>query len=253
MPTRPTIARLAAVSQSRKEEMFALHDRYFANVARDAFMRDMNEKDWIILLKDERDSIVGFSTLQILRLPVDNREHVFLFSGDTIVDAEHRLNNALAGSFGHFMLRLMDIYPVTPLHWFLISKGYRTYRFLPVFFRRFHPVYDQETPVDRARLLDAVAAFKFGPLYDPASGIIRVAGVKDRLRPDFCGVPESRRNDPHVQFFLRSNPRWDLGDELSCITDIARSNLSAYAWRAIAQTVVAWDEERQEDRGTNVE
>ena len=46
---------------------------------------------------------------------------------------------SLAGSFGHFMLRMLKEHRGTPVYWFLISKGYRTYRFLPVFFNRFYP------------------------------------------------------------------------------------------------------------------
>ncbi len=241
MPLTSVIASLPKVSECQKESMFLLHSRYFCNTGRSAFFHDMNEKDWVIQLRNGQD-IVGFSTLQVLRLPVDGSERIFLFSGDTIVDQAYWQSSALAGSFGHFMLRLMAEYERERLYWFLISKGYRTYRFLPVYFKSFYPVYDRVTPPDYSRLIDGVATRKFGPAYDTRHGLVRSAGQKDHLKPELCDVPESRRKDPHVRFFLERNPAYGLGDELACIADIDRQNLSKYAWRVIENTTVGWNE-----------
>jgi hypothetical protein len=235
------IAKLPRITDCQKEAMFELHSHYFANVRRNVFLDDMNGKDWIILLREE-GHIVGFSTLQLLRLTVDGAERLFLFSGDTIVDRAHWQDSTLAGCFGHFMLRLMTEHPDLPRYWFLISKGYRTYRFLPVYFKRFYPACDRPTPPAYAALLDAVATRKFGPAYDTTAGIVRSGSQKDRLRPEMCGIPASRRNDPHVRFFLERNPSYGQGDELACIADIARENLNRYAWRVIEHTAVEWDE-----------
>ncbi len=241
MPLTSVIARATGIPGPQKDAMFALHARYFRNVARAAFLRDFGEKDWVIVLRDGPE-IVGFSTLQIVHLAVDGAPRVFLFSGDTIVDQAHWQHSTLAGAFGHVMLRLLGNEPGVPAHWFLIAKGYRTYRFLPVFFKTFFPVFDRATPPGHERLLRAVAAWKFGAAYDAGCGIVRHAGIGDRLRPDLCAVPAGRQDDPHVRFFLARNPGFGLGDELACIADIARSNLNRLAWRAIERTAVTWDE-----------
>lgn len=221
--------------------MFQLYSRYYCNVHRDTFYRDMNEKDWVIVLKD-LEEIVGFSTLQVIELHENDTRRIFLFSGDTIVDPTHWRDSKLAGCFGHFMLRLIAEHPDTPLHWFLISKGYRTYRFLPVYFNVFYPACDCDTPPHYARLLDAVAASKFNGTYDARAGLVRCSEKKDRLRPDMCLIPEGRRNDLHVRFFLEKNPAYFNGDELACIADISKENLNRYAWRVIENTAVIWDE-----------
>jgi len=240
MPLTSVIARLPRVPESQKESMFLLYNRYFSNVSLTSFLHDMNEKDWVIQLRNG-PNIVGFSTLQVLRLPVGGAERIFLFSGDTIVDQVHWQSSALAGSFGHFMLRLMADYECHPLYWFLISKGYRTYRFLPVYFKSFYPAYDRVTPPDYGALLHGVASRKFGHAYDAQHGLIRSTGQKEHLKPELCEIPESRRKDPHVRFFLEKNPAYCLGDELACIADIARENLNKYAWRVIENTAVEWN------------
>jgi hypothetical protein len=222
-----------------KESMFDLYGRYFCNTSQDSFLRDLAEKDWVILLRDG-DRIVGFSTQMVFWLRVNDREHAFLFSGDTIVDRAHWQDSGLAGSFGHVMLRLIRESGGTPLYWFLISKGYRTYRFLPVFFNRFYPAFDRTTPPEVARLIDAAANHKFGGAYDAATGLVRFGGRKDRLRPEMCEIPESRRRDPHVRFFLEKNPGYRLGDELACLAPIHHDNLNALACRVIRGTNPVW-------------
>jgi hypothetical protein len=242
MPLTSRIARLGRVTEDRKEEMFQLHQRYYSNVRRETFLRDMNEKDWVIILLDG-EAIMGFSTLQLIRLSVAGAEHLFLFSGDTVVDRAHWFQDStLSGSFGRFMLRLTAEHPQTPRHWFLISKGFRTYRFLPVFFNCFYPVYSTPTPPAATQLLDAVARHKFNGAYDAGSGLIRFCGAHDHLKAGLCEVPDSRQNDPHVRFFLERNPGYAMGDELACIADITEANLNRFAWRVIENTKVIWDE-----------
>lgn len=241
MPLEAVITKVDRVSDGQKDAMFQLHRRYFANVVQEVFLRDMSEKDWVILLLDGRE-VVGFSTQQLVRLAVAGSERLFLFSGDTIVDSKHWHDSRLAGSFGHLMQRLMRESRGTPLHWFLITKGYRTYRFLPVYFKHFHPTYERPTPAGHSLLIDAVAAHKFGDSYDAKAGLVRSHGDRDRLRPEMCVVPEGRLRDPHVRFFLERNPGFERGDELACIADIAMDNLNRYAMRVIADTKVKWDE-----------
>lgn len=236
-----TIARLSKITDTQRESMFVLHNRYFSNVRREKFYRDMDEKDWAIILRDGGE-IVGFSTLQIIRLRVGGAERIFLFSGDTIVDCAHWRDSTLAGSFAHFMLKLIHDFPETPRYWFLISKGYRTYRFLPVFFHEYHPNPTCAAPDDYDRLLNSIALHKFGTAFDAHTGLVKLNGSADRLRPEMCAVPPGRERDPHVNFFLERNPSYRDGDELACLAAISRENLNARAWRVLEHTRVTWDE-----------
>jgi hypothetical protein len=219
--------------------MLSLHRRYFDGVCPHRFRADLAEKDWVILLHAEGGTLAGFSTQRVIRLEVGGRVRRFLFSGDTIVDRAHWNSPALSGAFGHLMLRLMDEFGEDDLYWFLIAKGYRAYRFLPVFFHRFWPAFDQETPPEAAALLDAVARAKFNGAYHPESGTIRLA-AGDRLTEELADVPPSRRRDPHVSYFLARNPGYVLGHELACLAPIRRDNLNAYAWRVIRAAPPAW-------------
>lgn len=237
----PTIVSRRLVDAATRADMFALHARCFAGVRRERFDEDLEEKDWVILLRDATGRIVGFSTQKVLAGVPGAVGAKYLFSGDTIVAREHWNTPYLAGCFGHVMLRLIRENPRTPLFWFLISKGFRTYRFLPVFFNRFWPGPGTDTPPDVLVRLHAVAGWKFGARFDPVVGLVKdPAG--DRLSSDLAEIPESRRGDPFTRFFLEANPRYDRGDELACLAPISEDNLNALARRVIARTCPQWIE-----------
>jgi hypothetical protein len=241
MPLNSVIVKTAKLTEAQKESMFLLHCRYFSNVRLEIFLRDLHEKNWVIMLQ-EMEQLVGFSTQQVFRLDAAGAERIFLFSGDTIVEPQHWQDSKLAGSFGHLILRLMDEYPDSFIYWLLISKGFRTYRFLPVYFKRFYPVHYEKTPPEYADLIREVARYKFKDAYDAENGIVRSGALGDRLRPDMCGISEGRKADPHIRFFLARNPAFAEGDELVCLTELSRENLNNYAWRVIKHTKVAWHE-----------
>lgn len=221
--------------------MLGLYARYFSHVRRERFLEALSEKDWVIRLS-HAGQIVGFSTQCLMTLHCDGQDHRVLFSGDTIVDPAFWREHELAGAFGHLILRLMRDYGEDRLWWFLISKGFRTYRFLPVFFNRFWPSPTSAPGEKRPGLLAAAARARFGAAYDEERGLIVAAEDSDRLRPDMCGVPAARRRDPYVRFFLERNPDFARGDELACLAELRRDNLNHHAWRVIERTAPEWIE-----------
>jgi hypothetical protein len=94
-------------------------------MTRDGFDADLNEKQWVILLRDDASrAICGFSTQMILDFAVDGAPMHALFSGDTIVERSCWGQTLLAQAWGQLALDLIDRYPAGALLWFLISKGY---------------------------------------------------------------------------------------------------------------------------------
>ena len=226
-----------AITPARCDEMFRLMLRCFANVTWEAFTHDLSEKRWVILLLNpDTQELCGFSTQMLITLPVDGAATTALFSGDTIVAPEHWGDTALSHVFGNLALDLIDQHPPDRLFWFLISKGYKTYRFLPVFFREFYPRHDTIMPARMGRLLDAFGRHKFPQTYDPSRRIIRANEAKDHLRAGVADLTEARLRDPHVAFFAQANPRHAAGEELCCLAPLTRANFTAAAYRVILGT-----------------
>jgi hypothetical protein len=214
-------------------------DAHYENVSPETFQRDLVAKRWAILLRDKEGRLQGFSTLRTFELD----GATYLFSGDTIVDPEHWLDGGLVGAFGQVLLRMIEAHGEENLFWFLISKGFRTYRILPLHFQVYVPAANRNDETELCERRDAVASHLFGAAFDATSGCIRAYPGKDHLRPFLATIPEHRQHDPHVRFFLARNPGWALGDELACLTPISHSNLTAMAWRQIRRAEVTWEDE----------
>jgi hypothetical protein len=224
------VRRVADVTPGERGRMHAILARYFANAGRAQFERDLAEKEWTILLADAASGeLQGFSTLMRLRTVVAGRSVVAFFSGDTIVEraywGEAALSRLWAGHVFGLAGRIRRRDPAARVYWFLISSGYKTYRFLPTFFREFYPTCERPTPPDVKRTLDALARLKFGARYDAARGVVRLAHATP-LRPGVAEVEAARLRDPHVAFFAAANPGHREGDELACLTEVHPANLT---------------------------
>lgn len=183
-----------------------------------SFARDLCEKDWVLLLRAE-GQVVGFSSLQRRQ----QAGFVVYFSGDTLVLPGHRHSYDLPRLWGRFVFQRVA-QEQQPCLWFLICAGFRTYRFLPVFFKRFYPRFDEATPPDTRELLERLARERYGELYE--NGIIRLSS------PSLEELPE-RQLDAHARFFLERNPGWREGHELACLTWLERSNLTRAGERMV--------------------
>jgi hypothetical protein len=245
------------LSATQRDAMFMLMDRHYANVQRSIFDADLDDKQWVIEVRASIGGpLCGFSTQRLLDVEVDespsppaplplgarggNKRPVrALFSGDTIIDREHWGDQALVHIWGRLALSLIDADPEAELYWFLISQGYKTYRFLPVFFHEFYPRHDVPTPTWVAPVIGALARARYADEYDAAAGVIRATPRQYRLREGIADISAERLSDPHVRFFQERNPGHSQGDELCCVAPLTRANFTRAAYRVIGPEPVA--------------
>lgn len=217
--------RRESLTTAERAELFALLTRHFEGVDAEQFGRDLDEKDWVLRLR--RDArLVGFTTLQVGASEFGGVRLNILYSGDTITEPEVWSSPVLSRAWIALVRRIQGEKLAEPWYWLLLSSGFRTYRFLPVFFQQFWPRHDAAMPPELVRLRDHLARERFGPLFDAAAGVVRFPRPQ-RLREKLAQVPEGRKHDPHVAFFLEKNPGHAAGDELVCLCDLGDPNLTA--------------------------
>jgi len=238
MPLHGSVVPVDALSGSDRDRMFAILTDHFEGVSRPMFLRDLREKQWAIILRTSTtEKIVGFSTQTLLSTTVSGRPVQALFSGDTIVDRQHWGDTELGRVWGEFALQLADEQPDRPLYWFLISMGYKTYRFLPLFFYEFYPRHDVPTPRSEQEILDAVASARYPTDYAPQSGVITPTDCRVCLRRGIADIEPHRLRDPHIRFFVEKNPGHSEGEELACIAPLCRENLKPRAHAIIGRHI----------------
>lgn len=227
------------VSSTDARSMYEVFARHYDCVSLDQFLLDLSEKDCVLVLRNVEGAISGFSTQKVFRVSVDRKPVRAIFSGDTIVDRAYWGEQELGRCWCRYVSSIYRGEPDVPFYWFLISKGYRTYLYLPLFFEWFYPNYEAPTPRFEQQLLDTLGVAKFPGYYRPESGLIEFPKSQGQLKPELAEIPARRLNDPHVQFFLQRNPAYASGKELACIAEISPLNMKLFAGRILGQIQLA--------------
>lgn len=214
---------VAELSAPERAEMLALMRRCYEGVEADAFAADLAAKTRIVTVADATGRLRGFSTLAIFAFDGPDGPARAIFSGDTVIAPEAWGSPAFSYAWVREAARISRLAP-SPLYWLLIVKGHRTFRFLPTFTRRFAPHWRGDDP-ELVALRDRLARARFGPAFDPATGLLRRRAPRERLAPDLAEPSPREAARADVGFFLARNPGYRDGDELVCLCPLAPDNL----------------------------
>jgi hypothetical protein len=206
--------------------MRSLFAQHYQRVTADSFQADLAQKDWVVLLRDQAGTLQGFTSFALYRSCAAGYPVSVVYSGDTVVHPSCWGTAELPRMWIHSVLE-QSAGMGTPLWWLLISSGYKTYRFLSVFFREFQPNYSQPSPAATRALKDALAAERFGRAYDAEAGVVRLGARATPLRAGIADVTPRRLQDPHVAYFAARNPGHAAGDELVCLARVHPDNFTA--------------------------
>jgi hypothetical protein len=171
-------------------ELFQLYANYYAPTSLEVFARDLASKSYSIVVRDPQGQIRGFSTVGHSSMLSSAGEIEVLFSGDTVVDRSFWGEQTLPFTWIEEAGRIKSLRPEVPLYWLLITKGHRTFRYLPGFAYAYAP----GPGSDLLGLRDEIAHHFFGDRFDGRTGI---------LKPDL-GCPTALVNlstSPHIVGF----------------------------------------------------
>jgi hypothetical protein len=208
------------LTQLQIQTMFEIMQKYYANIQWDNFANDLNQKCEVIVLCDENGTIHGFTTLAVFTYD-DNTQ--LLFSGDTIIEKEYWGSNDLS----HIWIKCALSHAKKfegKTYWLLFTKGYKTYKFLHVFFNEFYPRVGAQTPSELQKIIDKYAT----------NDGVYVAG-RDFLKEVFAEIDETKLKDKNTAFFLEKNPGYKNGDELVCLCELSVENLNKLGRRTHGQ------------------
>lgn len=201
------------------------------------FFGDLASKDEVLLVR-AADELIGFTTLRTFDYTWAGRHVRIVYSGDTVVDRAHWGLQSLAFAW---ILRMGEIkreHPDIPLFWLLLVKGHRTFRYLPVFGKSFHPHWSIDRS-DLKPLADALAADMFGDHYNPKTGVVEFEQSRGHLKPHIALPTESELDREGVRFFLERNPGFQRGHELVCLCEVEEHNMKPLTLRLFRKGVRA--------------
>lgn len=218
------VAELEAKTRARMLDIFL---RHYDGTSPTIFQADLQEKDEALLLYAD-GALAGFSTVCYYPFIWQGRRVNIVFSGDTIVSREHWGQQKLAAAWLAHMGARMRREPDTPLFWFLIVKGHRTFRYLDIFALSWYP---RENDAAMKKLAAALARQRFGEYFDAGRGLLVFPYCRGRLAADIAEPSPAEYKKQAVRFFLERNPGYRRGDELVCLCSLRPDNLRPMARR----------------------
>lgn len=232
------------------EEMFKLMSDYYANVTHEQFKIDLFKKDSVFLMRDPvLPDVKGFSTIVSIKAQLaakdgkSSRTVRGCFSGDTVIHRDYWGQGALGVAFLKFLFVQKLKQPFSPLYWFLISKGYKTYLLMANNFPEHYPRYERPTPTRMQDLIDSFATQLYPEAYQPELGTIVCPPEqsKDRLKTEIAPICENLlAENPRVSFFVERNPGWKQGDELACIAEMTFMMPVQYQLKVLRKRLGKW-------------
>jgi len=228
-PYTTSFEAVSALDDRVRREMAALYFAMYDGATPSIFFDDLDAKDEVLLLHHGL-TLVGFSSFRFFEREWRGRRVGVVYSGDTVVAREHWGQQALAFDWISRMGAIKRARPELPLYWLLLVKGHRTFRYLPLFAKSFHPHWGIERS-DLKPLADALAIDMFPGDYNPDSGVVEFAESRGHLKPDIAAPTDAERARDDVGFFLKCNPGYRRGHELVCIAELEPHNMKPLTLR----------------------
>jgi hypothetical protein len=225
------VADVVDLPRADRWRMYAIYQAHYDATSWARFEADLDDKMCAVIVRNDAGAIQGFTTLSILETSLHGARIRAIYSGDTIIDREYWGSQQLAFTWIRLAGSIKALEPQTPLYWFLIVKGHRTYRYLSAFSETFYPHWAYETPPATRALMDHLGGMRFAEFYRPALGVIQFPESRGHLKAQLAAISPAETQRADVAFFLARNPGYAVGDELLCLTELCADNLRPHARR----------------------
>ncbi|CAO3437075.1 hypothetical protein [Azospirillum doebereinerae] len=237
-PLRTSIVPGADLSAERRSAMFALLSVWFEGYGEAYFNEELEDVDHCLLQEDaETGELVGFATVYRRETEIDGQAVGVLLTAHCILHRRYWGSNGLVRAMLSFMLEHVRADESGRVwYWMYSAVGYRSYRYMPVLFRRHGP--DPETPLgplDRA-VRDWVGRETFEQYYDPEGGFVDWNWQGYGMTEEARAISEAKLDSPAVAQFRRVNPRWAESVEILCQARLDDGNLTDMARRWFPRT-----------------
>jgi len=224
---KSVVLQVEKLTEEQVDAMYAIMEVYYGNTSRNTFFVELQKKKDIVVLFDEKGSIRGFTALAVFSYDAQTQ---LLYSGDTIVEKEYWSRHDLSQAWINNAIEYAEKFDGAT-YWFLLSKGYKTYKYLNTFFNEYYPRVDIETPAKMQHIMDTFAKQQYGDKYRNG---VWLAG-NDYLKDEYDHTAEAAKRDKNTAFFLEKNPGYMNGDELICLCEISVNNLNKFGRRVLGR------------------
>ena len=234
-PYSTTFVSVRRLTPALRTAMARLYLDSYDGSSESLFFHDLDGKDEVLLVYSD-EQLVGFTTLWVFERPWRGQTLRVVYSGDTVVDRAHWGQQALAFDWISRIGAYQRERPELPFYWLLLVKGARTFRYLPLFGKTFHPHWENQRG-DLKALADSLALELFPEDYNPATGVVEFSRSRGHLKAEIASPSADELQRQEVRFFLERNPGYRRGHELVCLCEVAPHNMNPLTLRLFEKRI----------------
>lgn len=185
-----------------------------------------------IALFHDGEALVGMAALEIYPITFNGKKIVVLFTSHVLLEEGYRGQNLLQQLGLKSFLAAKGKFPLHDAYWFFDTFSYKSYLLLPRNFREFWPRYDRPLPPSERALIDHLATKHYRAAWRSHNGTVAGSEYK-RLKTQSAPLDEKIALDPHVRYFVETNPCHAEGDMLVCLCPLNLLNWATLALHAL--------------------
>lgn len=214
-----------SINEIEIKRMYFLMQENYDYILFENFKKDLIKKDYVGLLIDNNNTIQGFTTYALNPKNYSHKKYNILFSGDTVIAEDFTGTQELTKGWGKTVGFFIKKYPQKKLLWYLMSKGYKTYLYLPFFFQKYYPALEKSRNDFRLKkIINEFSTLIYPDCWEEKLGIIKFKNKLGQVKEKHISKSIDKKNK-HIDFFLEKNPGYIDGDELVCMAEVDIDNL----------------------------
>jgi len=225
------------------EELFLTHDRIFAGLDKETFIRYLfrsGATDTKIRLYRRQDSaLVGYAVVHRYQEVIKDKPTT-IFRAEAGFLPQYRAHGRTFYFYGLELLKHLLSHPTENIFYLGMLVHPSSYVVFARYFDEMYPKSGREIPEDKYRLMVNMADFFAVPPVDPSDQLIRNIGWRTREEKPYW----RSTNEPDVTFFRNRNPEYGLGHGLVVLVPITIPNIAraflVYVYKHVKQRLQEW-------------
>lgn len=201
--------------------MYQLVDSYYENITPKEFFRALAKIDYIFLVRGGQNSVLAFTTLQLLHIGGKRQNIQGLLVGDIILHKDYAESiNIFAEAITRYHLQGVK---GKVGYVYLACKDIWTYQMFQEAFGRCYPNQREKTPLSVRKLINLFGEFYFHHEFEKSTGWIKHTCMpQQKIREN-----RMRAYKGECVFFSFQNQEYRKGHELVCIAELSENKSNA--------------------------
>lgn len=221
MKTKIKFQTVGKISESTKENMWAIYKKYYSYSKAYFMQRIPNNTHFAFF--NEGENMVGFTGLRINKIKVDGRKKLLLYFGQAVIEKGYRGKN--------FLRRMSILIGIKYLKDLIITDGYcwsdtisyKSYLFYAKSMKEYYPTYKTETPIKEEKVIYKIGETFYPDSFNPFSGTVRKE--KNYVTDTSAHITNRHLSSPDIKFYATANPGHAKGHGLITIVPMSLGNL----------------------------